>query len=309
MDRRRFTSLTSAALGTALLGVRAGAQAQAQGVDNTAKGDANPPRKFVIENSQIIPLDSKHTGKRHELIVMLPASHAANPDKTYPVHYYLDAYWDTPILSSIYNNLIYDNKIPECILVGLSYPAGTNYDLERRKDYSPTSTGPGTGGGEAFLAFITQEAAPLVESRFRGRKTDRVISGNSMGGLFAIAAAYMAPDFFAGHIAVSPAASWDNNVLAKMDAAWSKSHRALNARMFVSYGSIEYAPFRDPIVAFQKQLAARHYAGLGLRNYRIADLDHTGVKGEGYTRGLMWVWEPKRPPGPSGLEKGMRQAG
>jgi predicted alpha/beta superfamily hydrolase len=303
MDRRRFT------IAAALLGTGAGTAATETAAAAAAAQETGAPRKFVIDNSQIIPIASKHTGRDHELIVLLPASHAANPDKTYPVHYYLDAYWDTPILSSIYNNLIYDNKIPECILVGLSYPAGTNYDTTRRLDYSPTSTGPGTGGGEAFIKFITQEAAPLVESRFRGSTADRVISGNSMGGLFAIAAAYMAPDFFAGHIAISPAASWDNNALAKMDAAWAKEHRALNGRMFISYGSIEYAPFRDPIVAFQKQLAARHYKGLGLRNYRIADLDHTGVKGEGYTRGMMWVWEPKRPPGPSGLEKGMRQAG
>jgi predicted alpha/beta superfamily hydrolase len=299
MDRRRFT------IAGALLG--AGAPAFAQEATRSAAPEA--PRKFVIDNSQIIPIASKHTGRQHELIVLLPASHAASPDKTYPVHYFLDAYWDTPIMSSLYNNLIYDNKIPECILVGLSYPAGTNYDTTRRLDYSPTSTGPGTGGGEAFLKFITQEAAPLIESRFRGSTKDRVISGNSMGGLFAAAAAYMAPDFFAGHIAVSPAAAWDNNVLAKMDAAWAKDHRALNSRMFISYGSIEYAPFRDPIAAFQKQLAARRYQGLALKNYRIADLDHTGVKGEGYTRGMMWVWEPKRPPGPSGLEKGMRQAG
>jgi predicted alpha/beta superfamily hydrolase len=48
--------------------------------------------------------------------------------------------------------------------------------------------------------------AQLIESRFRADKTDRVISGSSLGGLFAIAAAYKAPGFFAGHIAISPAA-------------------------------------------------------------------------------------------------------
>jgi predicted alpha/beta superfamily hydrolase len=93
---------------------------------------ANKP--FVLANTQIIPVRSTSTGKAHELVVVLPASYAANPGKTYPVLYYLDAYWDTPLLTATYGNLIYDNQVPEFIMVGLSYPSGANYDVERRKD-------------------------------------------------------------------------------------------------------------------------------------------------------------------------------
>jgi hypothetical protein len=38
-------------------------------------------------------------------------------------------------------------------------------------------------------------------------------------------------------------------------------------------------------------------------------LDHTSVKGDGYVRGLMWVWKPNKPAGPSGLAKAMQQQG
>ena len=297
MHRRHFTrSALAAAVGA---GFAPAALAQ----------DGAAPRKFVLDNTQIIPIASTHTGRQHELIVVLPSSHASNPGKTYPVLYFLDAYWDTPLLSAIYGNLIYDNRVPEFIMVGLSYPPGANYDVERRRDYTITSTDADSGKGAAFLSFITQEVAPLVERRFRGQATDRVLAGASLGGLFTIAAAYRAPDFFAGHIAISPAASWDHGALGKLDDAWAKEHKSLNARMFISYGSIEYPAFREPIVALQKQLAGRHYRGLALLNYRIEGTDHSGVKGEGYTRGLMWIWDSKRPPGPSGLEKGMRQAG
>src|SRR4051812_33263646 len=118
--RRRFMQ------GMALLGLsgglaaRAGAQAQAGA------------RKFVIENTAIVPIDSKYTGRRHELIVVLPSSYGKQPGKTYPVLYFLDGYWDTPLLSATYGNLMYDNFAPEFIMVGLSYPNGSNYDLERR---------------------------------------------------------------------------------------------------------------------------------------------------------------------------------
>ncbi|MBW8899413.1 MAG: hypothetical protein JF619_15160 [Massilia sp.] len=149
----------------------------------------------------------------------------------------------------------------------------------------------------------------MTRSRNSSEKTDRVISGSSLGGLFAIAAAYKAPGFFAGHIAISPAAGWDHGALGKLDAAYARDHKALPARMFISHGSIEYPAFREPIVAFQKQLDGRHYRGLGLQTWTMEGLDHTGVKGDGYVRGLMWVWKPKKPAGPSGLTRAMQQQG
>jgi len=264
-------------------------------------------KPFVLANTQVIPVQSKSTGKAHELVVVLPASYASNPGKTYPVLYFLDAYWDTPLLSATYGNLIYDNQVPEFIMVGLSYPSSFNYDVERRKDYTITATDAGSGKADAFLNFITQEVAPLVESRFRGEKSGRIISGSSLGGLFAIAAAYKAPGFFAGHIAISPAAGWDKDALGKLDEQYAKAHKTLDARMFISYGTAEYPGFREPIAAFQKRLADRHYQGLALQNYAMEGIDHASVKGDGYVRGLTWVFQPRKPAGTSGLTRGMMQ--
>jgi predicted alpha/beta superfamily hydrolase len=289
MDRRQFSTFAALLAAGAASGVRA--------------QEAN--RKFVIENTQIIPIHSKNTGRDHELVVILPAGYGTDPDKTYPVMYFLDAYWNVPMVSATYGNLVYDGKVPEFISVGLSYPSGANYGTERRIDYTITAAEPKSGGADAFLAFIMQEVAPLIEERFRARKTDRVLSGHSLGGLFTVAAAYKAPGFFAGHIALSPAASWDKGALGRLDDAWAKEHRSLDSRMFICYGTDEPVPFRDPIIAFQKQLANRHYKGLALLNYRIEGAEHSGVKGEGYTRGLTWVWAPKKSGGPSGLAKEM----
>jgi predicted alpha/beta superfamily hydrolase len=278
-----------------LMGITASAGAQAE----------NKP--FVLANTQIIPVQSKSTGKAHELVVVLPSSYAANPGKTYPVLYFLDAYWDTPLLTATYGNLVYDKQVPEFIMVGLSYPSGFDYDAERRKDYTITALDAGSGKADAFLKFITQEVAPMIESRFRGEKTGRILSGSSLGGLFAIAAAYKAPGFFAGHIAISPAAGWDGEALAKLDEQYAREHKALAARMFISYGTAEYPGFREPIAAFQKRLAARHYQGLALQNYAMEGIDHASVKGDGYVRGLTWVFQPRKPAGPSGLTRGMMQ--
>jgi predicted alpha/beta superfamily hydrolase len=236
----------------------------------------------------------------------LPSNYSA--DKKYPVLYYLDAYWDTPLLASTYGNLIFDNVTPEFIMVGLSYPSTANYDKERRIDYTFTSVGENSGKGDVFLGFIKEEVASLIEENFRGSKKDRVLAGNSLGGLFTITAAYQAPDFFSGFIAISPAVSWDDGALLKLDESYAKNHKELNGRMFISYGSTEYISFRSPIIKFQKQLAEREYKGLKLLSYSMAGLDHTTVKGDGYVRGLMWVFKPQKPDGPSGLERAITGA-
>lgn len=263
------------------------------------------PKQFVLHNTEIISIHSKNTGRDHELVLVYPSSYKTHPDKKYPVLYYLDAYWDTPLVVSTYGNLIYDNQVPEFIMVGLSYPDSANYSKERRLDYTFTAMDEKSGKANAFLEFIKTEVAPLIERQYRGEKTDRVIAGNSLGGLFTITAAYQAPDFFSGFIALSPAVEWDNQALFTLDNNYAKQHKTLNGRMFVSYGTSEYPAFRDPIIHFQKQLAARKYQGLALLNYAMDGLDHTGVKGDGYARGLIWVWKTKKPAGPSGLERDM----
>lgn len=264
--------------------------------------------QFVLSNTEIIPIHSKITGRDHELVVVYPSSYKTNSEKKYPVLYYLDAYWDTPLLVSTYGNLMYDNQAPEFIMVGLSYPSGADYGKERSLDYTFTAVDEKSGKANLFLDFIKSEVAPLIEAQYRGQATDRIISGNSLGGLLAITAAYQLPDFFAGYIAISPAVEWDNQALVKLDNSYAKKHKALNGRMFISYGSTEYPAFRDPIIQFQKQLVARKYQGFDLQNYAMEGLDHTAVKGDGYARGLMWVWKPKKPAGPSGLERDMTAA-
>jgi predicted alpha/beta superfamily hydrolase len=263
-------------------------------------------KQFVLSNTEIISIHSKNTGRDHELVIVYPASYTVNPDKKYPVLYYLDAYWDTPSLVSTYGNLSYDRNIPEFIMVGLSYPSSTDYGKERRIDYTFTAAEEGSGKGQLFLDFIKAEVAPLIETKYRGEKTDRVLAGSSLGGLFTISTAYKSPDFFAGYIAISPAALWDNGALARLDNEYAKQNKTLNGRMFISYGSAEYKVFLDPIISFQKQIAGRKYKGLGLLNYKMEGLDHAGVKSEGYARGLIWVWKTKVPDGPGGLELEIR---
>jgi hypothetical protein len=84
--------------------------------------------------------------------------------------------------------------------------------------------------------------------------------------------------------------AFNHDALGKLDERYARNNKSLPARMFVSYGSEEYSGFRDPIISFQKRLAARRYEGLALSNYAMQGLDHTSVKRDSYVRRLMWVW-------------------
>ena len=115
-------------------------------------------RHFTLKNTQLISIKSEQTGRAYELIIILPGNYNNQPDKHYPVLYFMDAYWDTPLLASIQGQLVYDNAIPEMIMVGFSYPGeNANYGDLRARDLTPAkviSENPFSGDAPKFLEFI-----------------------------------------------------------------------------------------------------------------------------------------------------------
>jgi hypothetical protein len=264
----------------------------ALGVATTASAEQTQ-KKFVLGNTDIVSVKSAYTGQTHELIIVFPDSYWSNPNKKYPVLYFTDGYWDTPLLAAAYGNLLYDKMAPEFIMVGLSYPDGTNYGSARVRDYTYTAMwmAPGSGKGDQFLNFLEKEVAPLIESKYHGDKDNRTLAGASLGGLFTLGAAMKTPDFFTGYIALSPAVIWDGGAVFKLEDALAKQSAQLKARMFISVGSLESAQFRGSIEQFEQQLASHQYKGLQLQSVTVEGMGHGTSKLEGYLRGLKWVWQ------------------
>jgi hypothetical protein len=266
-------------------------------------------KHFTLKNTHFIQMKSELTGRDHELIIYLPDSYDTSPDKTYPVLYFMDAYWDMPLLNSIHGQLVWDNAIPELIMVGFSYPGDSaNYGFLRSRDLTPTKVAdnPLSGDAPIFLEFIEKTVIPYIESKYRTAKNERALSGSSLGGLFTLYAMYEKPELFKRFISISPAAMWDNRYLFKLDSVNALKNESLPVRLFLSYGTEEFQLFRDPIIDLQKQLSERPYKGFALLNYKMEGEDHSGVKSDGYSRGLRWVFKDLKPSGPSGLEKAFR---
>lgn len=251
-------------------------------------------RTFELSHTHRVALNSA-SGTAYELVVSLPASYKASPDKKYPVLYYTDAYWDAPLLSAIYLDLAFDGLIPEMIMVGLSYsgdkpdyPTLRRYDLTLSKDISDRRP---SGGGDAFLAFIKTAVIPKIERDYRAESDNRTLAGWSLGGLFTIYTMYKEPDLFNRHIAISPSISWNSGFINQIDDEYFRTKKELESRLFVSYAADENFAFKSAISDFQIKLDKRNYRKQSLMNYVVENMGHAGGKSVGYSQGLVWIWK------------------
>lgn len=251
-------------------------------------------KKFELPYTHRITLSSP-AGVPYELVISLPASYQHSPTKKYPVLYYTDAYWDAPLLISIYLDLTFDRAIPEFIMVGLSYSGeNLNYPTLRTRDLTPSKDSTDSresGGGATLLNFIKSAVIPKIESDYRAESSQRAIAGWSFGGLFALYAMYKEPNLFNRYIAISPAVPWNNTFINQLDNEFSKSTNQLNSRVFISYGKNENPSFALAVSEFQNKLENRKYQNLNLMNYVVENMGHAGSKSTGYSQGLVWVWK------------------
>lgn len=257
-----------------------------------------PPH--TIPNSELRVLPPNAAGRHYQLHIGLPGNYAAHPGKRYPVVYVTDAYWDFVRITTVYGALVYDQVVPEFITVALGY-AGENLDYGalRRYELAPApfgdeSAGP-SGHAADFLRTLETVVIPLVEREYRADPSYRVLAGASLGGLFTLYALYTKPELFQAYIAATPAVALGDDWLFGYEAAFAKSGRALNARLFIAGGGNESPAYLGGILRFNQRIASRKSAGLAYE-FRIIDGErHAGMQSEAYSRGLRWAFAPLAP--------------
>jgi hypothetical protein len=232
-------------------------------------------------------------GQEYQLHIQLPGGYA-NSNKIYPVVYLMDSQWDFPLLAALYGEQYYDGFIPQMIIVGVTW-GGTNPnpDSLRARDYTPTNVKgtPQSGGADKFLSFMKEELFPFIEKNYRADKNDRTLVGCSLGGLFTMYALFTHSEMFQRYVAASPAFMWDNNVLYQYEKKYAANKSNPAAKLFMCVGGVERS-----VPAYQKLtkfLQDRHYNSLQIQSLVLENTGHSGTKGEGYARGLQFVF--KRP--------------
>jgi predicted alpha/beta superfamily hydrolase len=230
------------------------------------------------------------SGQEYVLQILLPGSYA-NSNKKYPVVYLMDSQWDFPLLTALYGQQYYDRFIPELIIVGITWGGKhTKPDSLRARDYTPTNLKqmPQSGGADKFLSVIKDEVFPLVENNYRVDTNDKTLVGCSLGGLFSMYTLFTHPSMFNRYVAASPAFTWDNNVLYKYEEQYHANASNPPSKLFMCVGGVETSvPYYEKLVSF---LNNRHYTNLQIESKVLENTGHSGTKGEGYARGLQFVF-------------------
>ena len=146
-----------------------------------------------------------------------------------------------------------------------------------------------TGGADAFLAALTDEIIPWVESRYPASE-ERGLYGGSLGGLFATHVLLTAPDAFAYYLIGSPALWWDDEVMFEREETYANEHDDLPARVFMSVGSEERENMKSVMSRMSGSLMNRNYPNLEIGRHIFEDETHSSVIPMYVSRGLVFLF-------------------
>jgi len=246
-------------------------------------------QRVSIPNSETKFITSSIVHQQYELQILLPAGYNKS-DKKYPVMYLMDSQWDFPLAAAVYGQQFYDKFIPEMIFVGITWAGpNANPDSLRARDYTPTTESrlPQSGGAANYLSFMEKELIPYVENHYRAAGQPRGLMGSSLGGLFTLYALFTKPNLFQKYIAASPAVGWDKEVIYKYEQDYFQQHPTAPAKLYMVVGGVENTV---PFSKMAEQLAGRHYSQLQMETRILDHIGHSGSKGEGFARGLQFVF-------------------
>jgi predicted alpha/beta superfamily hydrolase len=259
----------------------------------SANLNAQPFAEVAIPGSQTRKITSTAVaGQEYVLQISLPGNYAKS-NKKYPVLYLMDSQWDFPLVTALYGEQYYDGFIPEIIIVGITWGgANPNPDSLRARDYTPTKQNgvSQSGGADNFLSFIKNELFPFIEKNYNADPNERVLMGCSLGGLFTLYTLFTQPEMFNKYVAASPAYGWDNEVIYQNLNKYFQKPNPL-ARLFMCIGGVE-----SNVPGFEKltkTFSEHATSSLQIESKILENTGHSGTKGEGFARGLQFVF--KRP--------------
>jgi predicted alpha/beta superfamily hydrolase len=203
---------------------QADASEQAAPVDSDANAEATAPEwadypteddgkpHTVVGTVKVLRgLRSPELGNARDVLVYLPPSYGADPERRYPVLYMHDGQNLFDAATSFSGEWEVDKTLEnasaeglETIVVGIP-----NAGPERLNEYSPfpDAKHETVGRGDAYLDFIVQTLKPVIDRDFRtlpGRESTG-IAGSSMGALITLYAFFRNGDTFGFAGVMSPA--------------------------------------------------------------------------------------------------------
>lgn len=188
-----------------------------------------------------------------------------------------------------YHSLRSAGGVSPLLLVGVGYGASYTKPGNRRgRDYTPAahSDEPTSGGGDAFLAFLTNTLWPELDRRHHLDAAQRGIAGHSLGALLALHALFQPQPFFTHHLASAPSVWWADRAVLRHVAVLRASQNTLARQLFLAVGDADTQSMTGDLLLLERQLAAQPFEQLRIVSQRLPDRDHYNVLPDAFRAGL-----------------------
>ncbi len=273
--------------------------------------------EVTIPNTSVQSFVSKINGTKYLIYVALPSTYERETEQRYPVAYFTDATDGFGLATDVYRTL--RRSVPELIVIGIAYDtrnprvfqAHRNLELtptrmlerekERTERYGIEVL---TGGAEKFLAVFSEEIIPFVDERYR-TTSDNTYVGVSLGGLFGFYALFNSNNLFKRYLLASPSLFWgksidesdphwwDNGVMFVEEADYASKHKDLEAKVYMSVGSLESDYILPPTKKMASLLNSRSYPSFDF-TFEILDQEsHLSAIPFSYSKGLRALFQPE----------------
>ncbi len=200
----------------------------------------------VIDEITSVQLNEKRI-----INIYLPEGYNPKDTMHYPVIYLLDGSADEDFIHIAglvqFNNFSWINRVPKSIVVGIA-------NTDRKRDFSFPSTVasdksrmPTSGKSANFIAFIEKELQPYIEGNYK-TNSDKMLIGQSLGGLLATEILMKNPTLFNKYIIISPSLWWDNGSLLKMESNVLQENFTTATDVYIGVGKEGLSPGDNPRV-------------------------------------------------------------
>lgn len=251
-------------------------------------------------------LTSKYNNTKYTLEVSLPISYDTN--KKYPVYYILDGFYAASIAHGAHLTLQFENLIEDVIVVTIAGPEKSTSEwlINRWPDYTfskdtlndviyskvfhlPNGSTI-SGKGDQFFQTLTKQIFPFIENKY-GFNGNRGISGHSLGGYLVADLMFKAPELFNRFgINSSSQRLHLNNEIRTKEKNFAATHKELNAKVFLSFGSLEPKDAIEDLRYFENQLKS-HYKNIETKFIEYADETHASVVPATINDGMWYLYK------------------
>lgn len=281
-------SAATALVATAVNGIQDHSAGEATAVSAAA---SDTPDDFIRDVDTWVTTSA--ADRTYKISVALPANYTETGEP-YRVLYVTDA-------NAEFGMAVETARLnaPGTVVVGIGYDnPGQGFaasGVPRTLDLTPTRIAAAdSGGAPEFLAFLRDELVPHVESEYHVDADDRALMGHSFGGLFATYTLLHNEGLFDRFVIASPSIWWDDRTILEMEQEYADAHDSLDARVFLSVGSLEETtsgfPMTSDMTNLARTLAERGYEGLELGAHVFEDETHLSVIGAAFSRGIRYIY-------------------